>query len=363
MALQMIPPFLGAYWGLANILLISPVSLLFMLNIRKTGYRIYLVELFFLIYILYFLFVVGFAFAKNKSNVITTAHLSIIIQFVCLFMIFRLVDFHNSNFKTWNLITWHILSFLIVGFAIIEPLKISPNMDSAVKDNLATYQSFGFVYLVVTVITIVLQKNSILRVYVFVIAIFCLFINGSRSDILAMGIGMTILEAIKVGKLRVLLTSLILAPFFVTLVIIVEQYFPYSRGLLIFSLQGDNSLSQRLNQLERGLAVISNNYLTGDYASYKEGEYIHNILSAWVDLGLIGFLYYIILILFCSIYSILIKMRSDSNNIYLESAICFFLISIILLAVAKTFTYLLVPISIGLLANSLQKKNKSLEKF
>jgi hypothetical protein len=37
--------------------------------------------------------------------------------------------------------------------------------------------------------------------------------------------------------------------------------------------------------------TIAAHPILGDYASYAPGYYSHNVLSAWVDLGLFGFLY------------------------------------------------------------------------
>jgi O-antigen ligase len=47
----------------------------------------------------------------------------------------------------------------------------------------------------------------------------------------------------------------------------------------------------------QALETIAKYPLQGSYASYEPGSYAHNILSAWVDLGLFGFLALVALLL------------------------------------------------------------------
>ena len=65
---------------------------------------------------------------------------------------------------------------------------------------------------------------------------------------------------------------------------------------------GSDTSNQARNELEQSAwESIVNNPVLGDYGGYTAyagiGGYSHNLLSAWVNLGLVGFSLYIIVIL------------------------------------------------------------------
>ena len=78
----------------------------------------------------------------------------------------------------------------------------------------------------------------------------------------------------------------------------------------------DGSVQQRLLQTASALKTIKENPFFGSYGSYVDassmGEYSHNLLGVWVNLGLIGVLFY--LILFTMILWEVFKVRLTSQN-------------------------------------------------
>ncbi len=74
--------------------------------------------------------------------------------------------------------------------------------------------------------------------------------------------------------------------------------------------------------------TIAANPVLGDYASYPAGDYAHNVLSAWVDLGLFGFIFLIALLLLPAL-SLIPRGLSGASTSH-ECLLAFFLLSVTL---------------------------------
>jgi hypothetical protein len=66
---------------------------------------------------------------------------------------------------------------------------------------------------------------------------------------------------------------------------------PDNRILELLDLSQSTSANKRHHLTVYAKHTIAAHPLLGDYASYALGYYSHNVLSAWVDLGLFGFVY------------------------------------------------------------------------
>ena len=104
--------------------------------------------------------------------------------------------------------------------------------------------------------------------------------------------------------------------------------------------------------------VIQNHPLVGDYGYYIDiygiGSYAHNILSAWADFGILGFILFLGLSIYLLIFSlnkIIFKKSSDKKICLL------FLFSITLILgylTAKDYSFMFFGLSLGLYVNYLQ---------
>ena len=63
-----------------------------------------------------------------------------------------------------------------------------------------------------------------------------------------------------------------------------------------------NAFRSSLKEENVAIESIKSNFFLGDYGSYVSnlgiGMYSHNLLSAWVDLGLFGFVFYILILVY-----------------------------------------------------------------
>jgi hypothetical protein len=70
----------------------------------------------------------------------------------------------------------------------------------------------------------------------------------------------------------------------------VVDMLPNNRTVQLFDLSHSSSAVAREHLASNAWRTITENPIFGDFASYPDGHYAHNILCAWVDFGLPGFL-------------------------------------------------------------------------
>ena len=127
---------------------------------------------------------------------------------------------------------------------------------------------------------------------------------------------------------------------------------PDSRVANLLDLQHDSSSNERSRIASEGLNKIMESPILGSYGKYEKGEYIHNILSAWYDLGLFGFLFILIISIAPALeLGINIALGRAQTNREI-SAFSILAVTIVLLLVGKYFTYLLLPAALGLYSSS-----------
>lgn len=122
---------------------------------------------------------------------------------------------------------------------------------------------------------------------------------------------------------------------------------PATRILELLDLSHSTSANKRYYLSMYALQTIAQHPVLGHYASYAPGYYSHNILSAWVDLGIFGFMY-LIALLFLPGASMATReyfsASRDSNFILGFALIC---CTIFLLLTSHNFTDMLIGSALG----------------
>ena len=196
--------------------------------------------------------------------------------------------------------------------------------------------------------------------YIIVFFLILLLLTGSRTSLIAFM--MLALTYYFVGNIRIFLyISLFLSIFFFITAGILNNYFPEtydeiagSRLFELFNLSGSASFSLRINTFYDGWQIIKEKPLLGEFGHYfyAGGGYPHNILYAWSNWGIIGFLLNIFLLILAILKSMtyLIANNQRSSRIVFSFAIstCF------------TFFFLDAPIeniSLGILIGMISRKD------
>ncbi len=91
-------------------------------------------------------------------------------------------------------------------------------------------------------------------------------------------------------KIFVIFPFILLLLLFAANVSSIAALLPQNRILQLLDLSHSTSGAARLHLTSDAWRTITNNLAFGDFASYPDGHYAHNMLAAWVDFGLAGFL-------------------------------------------------------------------------
>lgn len=252
------------------------------------------------------------------------------------------------------------INFAFVSMATIVVLNIGDFgifyvMQEAgdAADHVATYQGFGRSLVVVGLILISYYLFSTkLFCFVFAIGLVAIFFNGARSEFAAFVA--TVLLVYFVYSLRSKKHFLFFTLFFLVALFAIYLFldkFPESRMLELLEIGTSSSGQIRSSLLIYGMSVIYDNPITGCYGKYVRlggiGYFPHNIFSAWVNLGLIGFAIYICL--FFVLWQIVLKNFKVHKLLFEFKIFLVFLVFVtFLIFSSKDYSYMLIGFLVGL---------------
>jgi len=301
--------------------------------------------LFLFIFILYLTY--GFH-AESDEHILISNGLALL-RFVVLYLLFKHLNYQSPIVRLSS------LGVLLISFLLVFLLG-----ESVYSASLELDQSYGLMaYFQIdyqTVAAAVLISVLILldgrypkkRFLIYVFAVYVLLGLGARFELIACIVVIFIREL--KGGYALAFYSIILTLLLVVLTLFFEQSMSDEFDYLIsryrlFRIFEDESVSVRWEFFMRAIETISDNFFWGDYASYEPGSYAHNIISAWVDTGFLGFL----VLLFIYIYAFILIMRF---LIYRRTRLNGFapmiiVVSILAALFAKHYTNLYLPVMVG----------------
>ncbi|HCE6792203.1 TPA: O-antigen ligase domain-containing protein [Pseudomonas aeruginosa] len=346
----LIPALITGYFGKMSAAALALLAPIYLWVTLRTG-RIAVIDLAYFSFLLFFLCVVIFNKGNSEDNYIFTWHIVSIAQCAAVFLIckgiFRVNCLPGIALKTlWIASSACILIFTVDGRFSLRELPSD-------VDKIPGYQTFALCYLLLSVIFIAGVRSLPTRCIAHAVAIACLYINGARSEFVAYVLFAATYEFLSSKNKGLPIFALIIVTAGSVAAIssgIVE--IPDSRVANLLDLQHDNSSNERSRIASEGLNKIMESPILGNYGKYEKGEYIHNILSAWNDLGLFGFLFILIISIGpAAKLGINIALGRAQTNREI-SAFSILAVTIVLLLVGKYFTYLLLPAALGLYSSS-----------
>jgi hypothetical protein len=283
---------LGGYFSPASLVFVAPLAAVLYRRCCRSPRHFDTIERYYAAFIGYFLLIIACNTVGGANKAIVINHLLCIMFMINTFIIFSVIDFSSYVFRIAGIsalvaMTSIAFSYSVNGVFYLGALGIAKDSDS-----LATYQGFARSYLVTFLPVIAFTRHLLLRVALYGIATATLFINTARSEFVALLFVIPIIEFY--FSRQKLLFVLAAALIFVLLKLYMDQLMaslPDNRILELMDLSHSTSATKRHHLSEHAMQTIAANPFLGDYASYAPGYYSHNILSAWVDLGLVGFLY------------------------------------------------------------------------
>lgn len=284
--------FLGGYFAPISLLFALPVAFIYLGRVRRDPRQLGLVDLHFGMYLCYFAAVVVLNAATGANRVIAANHILQIHFLVNIFIIFRHLDFEHPRFRMLGLAALAAMTAIAVAFSVNGVFYLGGLGIAKDADSLATYQGFSRSYLFTYLAVIAYTRPLVLRLLLHVTGAVTLFLNTARSEFVALLFMVPIIEfyysRYKLALILVGVTTLVIANLYFDQVL---AALPDNRILELLDLSQSTSANKRHHLTVHALQTIAAHPLLGDYASYEPGYYSHNILSAWVDLGLFGLVY------------------------------------------------------------------------
>lgn len=305
----------------------------------------------------YLLLVVGVNFVLGADHDVLRNHFLSAIQWTTVFLIFRLGGFRSRVFivAAWaSLLGMSAIAFAYSqdGFFYLTLLGANES------ESLASYQSLALSYTMVALVLLVSTGKALIRLLLLILCLATLWLHGARSEFAAVILVVAAMEFVRSRKRgHMAIATAVLAMVFFASMELVIGVLPDNRMVQLFDLAENTSWESRRVLLDQAVSTIASNPLLGDYGSYVKtgtyggvGDYAHNILSAWVDLGLAGFVY------LCLLLAVpLIRLGSfafgQHRAPWFLMALSLTLFSALLLVVAKEFTYLTTAAALGAYAS------------
>lgn len=338
------PPLSSGYFGIVSAGSLALLTPIYAWNTIKHG-KINSAELLYLCFLLFFSSVVLINRSSSNDSDTFTWHMISIAQSLSVFLICKGAARTESRPGMVLIASWALVSACMMYFTVGGRFSLREMSD---QGQIPSYQTFALCYFLLSFMMISGIKHIGLRIVVNLVAITCLYINGARSEFVGYIIFSSFFEFLISKNKGIPLISAIIILTSATIVAssgIIEL--PESRITNLIDLQNDNSSNERDRIASEGLNKILNSPILGDYGNYEKGEYIHNILSAWLDLGIAGIILLIITLAIPTsnlILSISVGPRQNQETLAVFSML---ISSILLLLVGKYFTYLMIPAAIG----------------
>jgi hypothetical protein len=343
--------YLGGYFTLVALLLLIPLLLAFMGAIRRHKNYVSNFDLWLVLFVIYYFAVLAVNFAAGADQMIVERYVQSMIFCFETYVIFRMIDLENKRFimiiaaslLVMSAITYY---FSIGGFFFLQALG-----EAQSPENLATYQGFARSYIYSYLVLISVVRSMAIRYVLYAIATCALFLNGARSEFSAVLFLIPIIE-LYYAKHRFYAMSILifLAAFIVGGIEQITNMLPENRILQLLDLSHSSSAVARQHFSQNALQTISENPVFGDFASYPDGHYAHNVLCAWVDFGLFGMVFFMSLLIWQAVSLFLNGFFIRTKSSYFVLAWSFICITLLWVLTAKNVPDMSVGAAMGAFA-------------
>lgn len=352
-AQELLPPLLRGYSVAISVIVLPLLVLGYVQHLKERGSS-NLFDAAFAVFVAFWLLTSVGHMLQGTGSVVAQSHLGSIPQWLCLYLIARLVDLDDRVFQravrmAFAMMIAIVLTNLSNGSFALEATEVP--IDDRVS--LATYQDFALIYLVTVLFFAVTCPSTVRRALLYIASTATLFLVGARTEFVALLVAVLLVEWCFARRRAAVLV--IYALFALSLAVVLQvivELSPENRVVdLVVRRADDYSVQERIGMMTSALQTIADHPLSGNFASYRPGEYAHNLLSAWVDLGFVGFLSLCVLLALPLIdLSLQFRLRAREPS-YVFTLTALF-VSVLLLLSAKFFAYGLTPLALGLYARS-----------
>ncbi len=340
-------PYLAGYSHAITVLALPLVTMSYAHDLKLRRWQLPTLDMALFVLVGYFLVVELIGIAGGAPKAIAWPHVSIALQYAMLFMMFRLFDPSRAANRRLLWLAVAVMSGIVLA-NLDDGAFVIAILDLPFDDKvLSTYQGYAFVYLVTALVLISHTRSLSARLLLYVLGTVCLFFNGARSEFVSFVAICLLLEGSFTRRLTWLLAGLgLLLGTVILLWPWLAELLPDSRVLNLLEVSADDSVLERRQMLREAWRSVVAHPVFGDYASYAVGEYAHNLLSVWVDFGIVGLLAFGTLLL-APLLDLVVRARQHVGDPRFACAIAFVGTAALLYLTAKNHEYLMLAIALA----------------
>jgi len=351
------PPFLGGYFGILASASFPVLMVLFFRQVLSGKIVLSHIDATFFCILLINCVAALLGYSHGvvigNEDLLVWSFSGVVFVSVCYFLA-HLIEFKSS-------FSFRLLLLLTVGMVLIVLLSAESGVFnlrafSEDEESVATYQALGRSLAVSGVLIFAWTKSSIVRLGMFLLMLVALFLNGARSEfafyVCSVG-AIFLLMGLRSSNSKYLIVFVIVVAV-VLLTLFWDEILaalPQTRMLEMLDSDSATSAEARSDLRNEAIRSIQESPLLGAYGSYYHlggvGFYSHNLLSAWVNLGLVGFVSYLFLMfsLFRVLYSCFYSGLDGSRDFIL--ALGFWVFVTLAFVAAKDYSYMVFGFAVG----------------
>lgn len=298
LGLGIIPAVLGGYFSAIAIVFLGPLVWHYFIAIKANPNFVLKSDFYLFLFAIYYSFIIVINLVLGTNPAIAQKYVFSLIFCSNVYLIFRMLDVNDKIFMGMVAGSLLLMSAITMYFSIDGFFYLKSLGEASSPESLATYQGFARSYIYAFLLVVCYAKSISVRLVFYGLAAVSLFLNGARSEFSAV---LFIIPVIELYRAKYKLYSVTLVFFLVIWLVAnadsIVGVLPESRILQLFDLSDSSSGSAREQLSINAWRTIMHNPILGDFGSYPNGHYAHNILCAWVDFGFLGFAFFSILLL------------------------------------------------------------------
>ena len=295
-------PFLGGLFGYASVVVLACVMLVSSFGLRYTRvsqpYYVWFVYGF-ILYAVFWTFI--HSILIRDEPYIHTAVLQAASTWMFLFVSFWIAYEMPISSTVLRRGLWVFLcsvALFLFGYVLATGNAMFYARQVFGVEDIATYQGFARSVLVAALVLFSLARTVGAQIVVLAMGMFALFVLGARSELVgfvfAVSLVMMLSSRVDWRYIAVPVAGLVVM---VLVLGLLGEWLGSSRQAELFDLSESGSWARRVELQAVALGQIASSWVIGDFGGHVRAEsvggYAHNALSAWVSLGVLGFVAYV----------------------------------------------------------------------
>lgn len=351
-------PVLGGYFGVVALSLAPLILFGYFRGLQKRVIVLNMLDVVFWLLMLYIVGVAVFNYIKGQHGGMDVelfrGTIGGALFNLVLYMMTRVIRFDDKVLKGvvfWCLVVMFALVVLNIGERGIY--QTQDGVGGA--DALSTYQGLGRSLIVVAIFSLATANSKPMFFLVMSVSMISLLLNGARSEFVGLMASLFFIATVRYRVHNLILIGFLFAAAAMLVLLNLPPEIVENNRVFELTRIGESTSAMARDRLENNaLKTIVDNPIFGGYGSYVlisgVGGYAHNLLSAWVDLGFLGFSVYVICLVWMGLVLLRNHRRSPQDSELQALAIGYFACTTLLMIFAKDYTYMIFGLSVGFVA-------------